>query len=160
MATPAAITVHGNAGDDTIYGGKGKDTLYGDDGGDIMDGGAGKDFLDGGPGVNFLTGGSGKDVFAFSAALIGGNYSQIEDFKPGDDRIQLARDTFEGIGGKGTLAAGKFFLAGDYDGTAKAVIYDGATGNLYYSKDGGGLGQNFGRIGNGAELDNQDFLIA
>lgn len=156
-------TIHGNSGDDTIYGGKGKDWLYGDSGGDTLFGGAGKDFLDGGDGVNFLTGDGGKDTFAFSAALIGGNYSQIEDFQGGQDQIQLSQSVFEGIGSKGTLKAGQFFLLDGYDGSAKAIIYDTSNGNLHYAKDAGGDGLDapiFGRMATNAALTNGDFVIA
>ena len=158
-----ADVIHGNGGDDTLYGGKGKDTLYGGEGGDTIYGGAGKDFLDGDTGVNYLTGGGGKDTFSFSAAVTGGNYAQIEDFQVGKDIIQLARQAFEGIGAKGTLKAGQFFLIDQYDGSAKSVIYDPSSGNLHYAKDAGGEAldaQIFGRIANGAELSHKDFLIA
>lgn len=157
-----ADKIQGRGGDDLIQGGKGKDTLSGGDGGDTMDGGKGADFLDGDTGVNYLTGGGGKDTFSFSAALVGGNYAQIEDFTHGKDTIQLAKSAFDGIGGKGTLGAGKFFLLSEYDGKAKSVIYDEGSGNLYYSKNGGDIGNAhiFGRIANGAELDNKDFIIA
>ena len=60
---------------------------------------------------------------------------------------------------RGETAAGQFFLAGEYGGQAKSVIYDDTTGNLSYAKNGGDA-QIFGRIGNGSELDNKDFLIA
>jgi len=151
--------LYGGEGDDTIYGDQGKDKLYGGDGGDTMDGGKGNDFLDGGTGINYLTGGGGKDTFAFSAPLMGGNYAQIEDFTPGKDTIQLAKSVFEGIGSKGTLKAGSFFLDSEYAGQAKAVIYDEVTGNLSYAKNGGDAVV-FGRIANGADLDHKDFLIA
>ncbi len=155
--------IKGNDGDDTIYGGAGKDKLYGGGGGDTMFGGKGNDFLDGGEGVNYLTGGAGKDTFAFSAALGGGNYSQIEDFQKGKDKIQLSKSAFDGIGKKGTLKEGKFFLIDDYDGSKKSVIYDPSSGNMSYTKDGvvDPLdAQVFGRIANGAELSHKDFLIA
>lgn len=158
-----ADVIHGNDGDDFIYGGKGKDQLYGDDGDDTIFGGAGKDFLDGGAGINSLTGDGGKDTFAFSAPLMGGNYSQIEDFQKGKDKIQLAKKAFEGIGSKGDLNKDQFFLIDDYDGSAKSVIYDPSNGNMHYTKDGvvDPLdAQIFGRIVNGAELSHKDFLIA
>lgn len=155
--------VHGKGSDDTIYGGKGNDKLYGDDGGDTIFGGAGKDFLDGGAGFNYLTGDAGKDIFAFSAELAPGNYSQIEDFDVGVDKIQLSRQAFEGIGSKGTLKAGHFATINDYNGTAKTIIYDPSNGNMHYAKDAvvDPLdAQIFGRIANGATLTNTDFLIA
>jgi Ca2+-binding RTX toxin-like protein len=155
-------SINGKAGSDSIYGGKGPDSLHGGGGGDSIHGGAGKDFLNGDAGVNTLTGDGGADTFAFDAALIGGNYSEITDFKAGKDTIELAKSTFTGIGSKGALAAGKFFLASDYAGKAKSVVYDDSNGNLYYAKDGGDLmnAQIFGRIGNGASLDHSDFVIA
>lgn len=153
--------IYGNAGDDNIFGGKGKDTLYGGEGGDTMFGGAGKDFLDGGAGINFLTGGGGKDIFSFSAELIGGNYAQINDFTKGVDKIQLSNKAFVGIGPKGPLNASQFFLKDDYDGSANAIIYE--DGNLKYAKNAGGTvdqAQTFGRIANGVIPDHTDFVIA
>jgi len=155
-------TILGNDGDDAIYGGKGKDDLYGGAGGDTIEGGGGNDLIDGDDGINTLTGGGGKDTFAFSAALMGGNYSEIADFQSGKDKFQLSKSAFEGVGNKGGLKAAKFFLESDYAGKAKVVIYDEATGTLKYSKAGGSIDNAiaFGRVEIGTDLSYRDFLIA
>jgi Ca2+-binding RTX toxin-like protein len=157
-----ADTIKGSTQADMLYGFKGNDNIHGKAGGDTMFGGAGKDFLDGGAGVNTLTGGGAKDTFAFSAALMGGNYSEITDFQEGKDKFQLSKSAFDGIGGKGTLNKGKFFLESEYTGKAKSVIYDEATGTLKYSKAGGDIAnaQSFGRVEIGTDLSHKDFLIA
>ncbi len=155
-------TIWGNAGDDTIFGGKGKDELHGGKGGDTIKGGAGNDFLDGDAGFNTLTGGGGKDIFAFSAELMGGNYSEITDFEAGKDKFQLSKSAFDGVGKTGELKAAKFFLESDYAGKAKVVIYDESTGTMKYSKAGGSIDNAiaFGRVEIGTDLSHKDFLIA
>lgn len=155
-------TIWGNAGDDTIYGGNRKDELHGGAGGDTIEGGAGQDVLDGDDGINTLTGGGGKDIFAFSAELVGGNYSEIADFQAGKDKFQLARNAFDGVGQKGGLKPAKFFLESDYTGKAKVVIYDESTGTMKYSKAGGSIDDAiaFGRVEIGTDLSYKDFLIA
>ncbi len=157
-----ADTIYGNSGNDSLYGGSSNDKLYGGDGGDSLAGGAGADLLDGGTGHNYLTGNGGKDVFAFSAALTSGNYSDITDFKHKKDKIQVDNDVFKGVGGKGDLKAGHFSTLEDYTGKQKTIVYDEDTGRLYYSKDGGFLSNayEFGRVKFGTDLDHHDFLVA
>jgi Ca2+-binding RTX toxin-like protein len=67
-----AVTVNGNAGNDTLLGGGGADTLYGgsghdvlngNDGNDVLYGGIGNDQLDGGWGNNTLIGNAGNDIY-------------------------------------------------------------------------------------------------
>ena len=154
-------TIKGSTEADMLYGFKGNDVIKGNAGDDWIYGGAGKDFLDGGAGFNYLTGGGGKDIFAFSVELMGGNYSEITDFQEGKDKFQLSKSAFEGVGKKGTLKSGKFFLESEYTGKAKSVIYDEASGTLKYSKGGGDIGNAiaFGRVEIGTDLSHKDFLI-
>jgi Ca2+-binding RTX toxin-like protein len=154
-------TVTGRGGEDTIYGGKGKDTLYGGTDADTIYGGAGKDSLHGEDGANTLYGGGGKDAFTFDAALMPGNNAHIADYKSGKDVIELDKGAFSGIGGKGNLSKSKFFLADEYNGEKKAVIYDKDSGGLSYSKGGGDIGNavDFGSVTAGLDLSHKDFLV-
>jgi hypothetical protein len=84
--------LRGGAGNDRLYGGPGDDVLKGRGGDDRLVGGAGDDILDGGRGRNILTGGRGRDTFLLSLKHSTprlNRASQITDFTPGRDRIQL-----------------------------------------------------------------------
>ena len=130
------------------------------DGIDIINAGAGNDDLFGGTGSDNLTGGTGTDRFRFDTALSAAtNVDHILDFDVVDDTIFLDRNIFTGIAVNGTLAAGAFRAgtsAGDVD---DRIVYDAATGNIFYDADGlGGVAQIlFATIGAGTALTNADF---
>ncbi len=129
----------GDDGHDTLYGGDGADDLSGGDGDDLLDGGNGVDRLDGGLGADTLIGGTGADTFVFSAALVGGNVDSIAIFNLADDRIELDIEIFSGIG-LGVLDADAFVIGGAAVDAEDRIIYDAATGALYYDPDGSGAG--------------------
>lgn len=91
-----ANKISGGAGDDTIKGLDGNDRLNGDSGNDELEGGSGNDRLDGGSGVNELEGGVGRDTFVFKTGR-----TEIEDFKVGFDKIEIAKSlgvsSFDGL---------------------------------------------------------------
>lgn len=58
----AAVTLVGNAGNDTITGGSASDAIDGSEGDDSLLGGAGNDTLSGGQGADWLIGGAGNDL--------------------------------------------------------------------------------------------------
>lgn len=92
------------------------------------------------PGRDLLAGFGGADSFRFSTALGPGNVDAIADFVSGTDRIRLDDAVFAGVGGLGALAAGAFVTgtaAGDAD---DRIIYNGATGQLFFDADGSGAG--------------------
>ena len=114
-------------------------SLRGSDGDNVITGGAGNDILGGGLGADTLIGGAGVDSFLFDTALGGGNIDAIDDFVSGTDRLFLDDTIFTQIG-PGQLAPGAFVtgtVAGDAD---DRIIYDQATGALYYDADGNGAG--------------------
>ena len=70
----------------TINGEAGNDTLWGSNGNDIINGGDGNDTLFGGSGSDTLTGGAGDDIFQFTATA---GSDVITDFNVTDDTIKL-----------------------------------------------------------------------
>ncbi|MEE1611969.1 calcium-binding protein [Microvirga sp. CF3016] len=141
-----------------LYGEGGIDWLYGRGGGDYLSGGTGGDWLDGGGGNDILNGGAGLDYFAFSTAL-GGNVDTIQDFDPYADTIALDYAVFKIPGSSVTGTA--FKLGAAATTAAHRIVYNQATGELFYDADGvGGAAQvKFAVIANHAQLNNTDFLI-
>ena len=84
----------GNSAGNLLRGLEGNDNLNGQEGDDRLDGGAGDDRLRGGEGRDLLRGGSGADRFEFVAffelGLSGRPEEVIEDFTPGQDRLDLS----------------------------------------------------------------------
>ena len=139
----AANILKGSGGDDTISGSGGNDSLYG---------GAGKDSL---------KGGAGQDGFYFDSALGSTNIDALSDFARVDDTIYLSRAIFTKAGANGALAASAFVV-----GTAAAdaddrIVYNAATGKIYYDADGsgGGAALLFATVVPNASLNNLDFVI-
>lgn len=151
--------ITGNAGSNTLTGADGLDTLSGGLGGDVLNGGNGNDKLYGGIGLDRLTGGTGADGFYMDTALSATNVDTILDFVAVDDTIYLNRSTFSAIGANGALSASAFV-----SGTAAAdaddrIVYDAASGKIYYDADGNGMGAAvlFATVTPGAALTNLDF---
>ena len=117
----------GNSDANVLDGGKGNDTLVGGGGGDTLNGGLGNDTLDGG---------NGPDDYVFNKPLGPTNVDHIVQFVGGGaDTIVLENAIFTGVG------AGVFNAAALRIGTAAAdvddrIIYDPATGNLFFDSDG------------------------
>ena len=131
----AAINGTGNALNNAILGNAGINRLDGGDGDDTIDGGLGNDTL---------IGGAGKDTFRFSTALGKANIDVIQDFVAGEDRILLDAKVFRKLlaGGLGQDS----FVFGQDQAAAKAldandhIIFNAATGALFYDADGNGKG--------------------
>lgn len=133
----------GNASINTLSGGDGNDSLSGLAGNDTLIGGNGNDWLFGGAGIDTLTGGAGADIFRFNYTLsASANVDTMTDFATGVDRIELENAVFAKLITLGTLSelnfvassTGKALDANDY------VLYNTATGGLYYDADGIGSG--------------------
>lgn len=122
----------GNGGNNLLSGLIGSDTLYGGGGADTLVGGAGNDFLNGG---------DGADVFRFESPLgAATNVDRLADFNPVVDTIQLENAIFTRLVNAGALdassvRAGVGVLAQDAN---DYILYDSATGGLYYDADGNG----------------------
>lgn len=114
------------------------DNAVGNGEGNELTGNSMANTLNGKAGNDTLTGGLGNDIFRFDTAL-SSNTDTIQDFVVGQDRISLENAVFEGLA-RGKLKTANFVL-----GTAAAdandyIIYDTATGNLWYDADGAGGG--------------------
>lgn len=131
-----ADTLYGEDNDDRLDGGTGNDTLWGNAGKDTLIGGDGNDRVDGGAGNDVLTGGKNKDIFAFSESLAVSGVDHITDFATGFDRIELRASAFSLP--VGPLAKAAFFAGAAAHDANDRIIYNKATGALYYDADGQG----------------------
>ncbi len=144
-------SIIGNEGANRIDGLAGNDTLYGLGGADILDGGLGFDYL---------VGGTGADTFAFSTALGGDNFDRITDFVSGTDRIQLSQSIFAALG-LGGIAAGQFVAGTAALDADDRILYDQASGTIWYDADGngGGAAVAFAQLNAGTTLVASDFIV-
>ena len=135
---------------DTITGSASADQLRGDGGNDVLGGLAGDDRIVGGGGADTLSGGADNDTFVFNSAP--NAVDSITDFDASEtaaseDIVELSLAVFSGLTtpAGSTLSSSEFAStdgggAGDIVGAGVHVIYDTATGNLYYDSDGGSSG--------------------
>ena len=162
----------GNTIANRIFGNSGDNQLSGLGGDDTLIGGAGNDALIGGIGNDTLTGGSGSDYFVFEKAVSATtNVDTITDFKSGEDTIQLSKLIFSKLVGPagnnyvGELSINNFVLgtaaAVGATGTDDYVIYDSATGNLFYDSTGntGAAAVWIANLGAGTTLVYTDFTV-
>ncbi len=133
----AAVNGTGNSQSNRLTGNAAANVLSGLGGIDRMDGGAGDDVLIGGGGRDFLTGGAGADSFQFAEFGSSAN-DTIYDFNGLEDTIRLSGQTF-GLA-LGVLNSNAFNLGTAATTAAQKIIYDQATGNLFYDSDGNGSG--------------------
>lgn len=155
--------VGGGSGNDILIGGSGVDLLDGGTGNDTVSGGSGSDIVHGGKGNDVLTGGKGKDLFWFETALNRkSNVDLITDFYVKDDTVALYSRIFKKAGPSDSILKAAAFRKG-----AKAldasdrIIYDKATGALYYDPDGTGKAAQvqFAQLKANLALTYKDFAI-
>jgi phospholipase/lecithinase/hemolysin len=123
-------------------------------------GNAGSNAIDGKGGDDTLTGGAGADTFAFTTALRTGNVDKITDFSVVDDSIVLDHGVFAGLAA-GTLASGAFAVGSVASEADDRVIYDPATGNLWFDSDGAGGADAvlFATVGSGRAMTASDLIV-
>lgn len=157
---PVDLVLMGDSAVNTLTGGNGNDKLYGQSGNDILSGNAGNDRLDGGKGNDKLTGGTGADTFIFNASG-SKNVDKILDFEHGVDKIALDHLAFGAAGPVGGLADSAFWEGSRAHDANDHVIYNAATGAVYYDPDGTGrAGQvQIATVLLGTHLDHSDFSI-
>jgi len=155
-------TLNGGTGKDSLWGGTGDDALSGGEGDDVLAGESGYDFRRGGLGKDKLTGNSGNDTFLFNATGVA-NADKITDFGHLVDKIGLERAAFLGVHASLDSQELRFGTAAQ-DGDDR-IIYDAASGRLYYDPDGTRNGaasasqQLFAIVLNHALLTVDDFLV-
>ncbi|MGB3930769.1 MAG: Ig-like domain-containing protein, partial [Sphingobium sp.] len=124
-------------------------------------GNSGNNILDGGLAADILTGGAGADQFRFSTALGASNVDTITDFSVVDDTISLASAIFAAAEPAGVLQADAFAIGAAAADASDRIIYNSATGQLFYDADGSGSGAAvvFATIGTGLALTSADFIL-
>jgi Ca2+-binding RTX toxin-like protein len=151
LAGLIALTVNGDAGNDTITGGNGNDLLDGGADDDTLNGGAGNDTLKGGLGADKMAGGTGNDVYFVDSDLD----DVTENAKEGIDHVFSQVDhtlaanvenlTLIGAEGNGfgnelnnviTGSSGNNFL----NGFAGNDTLNGGDGDDTFDDEGGGEG--------------------
>jgi VCBS repeat-containing protein len=115
--------------------------------------------ISGGGASDRLIGGGGADLFQFRTPLGGGNVDSLPDFVSGQDRIALDHAVFANLPG-GSLANAFVLGTGAQDADDR-IVYDQATGALWYDADGNGAGQaiQFASLAAGTPLTASDFLV-
>ena len=165
-------TLNGGTGNDLLFGNGGADTINGEAGGDLLVGGAGTDSLNGGDDSDVMVGGADSDTFIFNSGLSAAtNVDTIRDFDANAaDKIHLDESIFAAFSTPpiaGTpLAAANFAanVGGAAGDSNDFILYDTATGNLYYDADGNGAGARilFATLtltGVSGTVDNTDFIV-
>ncbi len=152
--------VFGKLGDDVLRGGPGNDTLSAGQGNDSLYGGADSDLLQGRAGNDLLTGGAGADRFWFESAAAA-DADTILDFEAGVDQIALAASIFTALA-PGALAAANFREGASAADGDDYVLYDAASGILYYDADASGAAgaAPFAQLAGTPALAAGDFLVA
>ncbi|MBB3018518.1 Ca2+-binding RTX toxin-like protein [Microvirga lupini] len=184
VANNGGNSLYGNGGKDTLIGLGRDDDLYGGSGNDKLLGGNGNDFLKGGAGKDVLNGGKGADYFVFDARPIASTLDKIEDFsRKQGDKIALSSKYFKlpkasfvlDSFGEPEEQSDKWFVFDQIRtitdksfqiGTVALdaddrIIYDNATGKLYYDKDGTGVvaPAQIAQMKAGTALSHMDFII-
>jgi hypothetical protein len=134
-----AINGTGNSLANNITGNGAPNVLNGSGGKDVLKGLGGSDRLVGGAGSDTLNGGAGNDSFLFNATLNAStNVDKITDFNPVNDTIRLENAVFTALTTTGTLVASAFRAAASANTASQRLLYDKASGSLFYDADGNG----------------------
>jgi Ca2+-binding RTX toxin-like protein len=137
QASVQPFDLTGNELANNIQANNGANTLRGLGGNDVLFGLDGDDVLIGGGGVDQLNGGAGADTHVFGDALGPTNIDLVFGFVSGADRIQLDNAVFTALA-DGPLPAGAFNLGATASEADDRILYDQATGRLFYDADGTG----------------------
>ena len=124
-------TLHGGDGNDTLYAIEDDAYLFGDAGDDLL--------VSAGLETAVMEGGAGADTFRFASVSA---LAMISDFVSGTDKLSFDGRAFTAIGASGNFSAGdpRFFAGTAAHDADDRVIFDAATGKLYYDADGSGNG--------------------
>ena len=160
-ATTNALNLFGNEFANQIWGNNGANYLDGGAGNDTLLGFGGDDLLIGGTGNDYLDGGAGADTFAFTSALNAAtNVDTIANFSSTDDTIVLDHNVFTGLA-TGGLGANVFVIGATAQDADDRIIYNSATGAIFFDADGNGAGAaiQFASVAAGTTLAASDFFV-
>ncbi|MFC1459433.1 carbohydrate-binding domain-containing protein [Microvirga arabica] len=153
IGTSASNIINGTSSVDLIKGLGGNDTIRGGDGDDRIHGGTGNDHL---------YGGAGGDTFVMDTALNGStNVDRIFDFNGIHDDIELDQLIFKDLKIDGVLYQSMFAAGTAAKDANDRIIYNKATGELWYDADGTGsiAKVKFAQLNAGTELKANDIQI-
>ena len=155
--TNEAEVILGRGGNDKIDARDGDDLLDGGKGNDKLHGGDGSDTLIGGKGQDKLFGEAGQDFFLFRDLSF---VDKVNDFSPADDAILLDHTVFSTIP-LGQLDPSQFQTSATATDADDRVLYDPASGKLYYDADGNGPTEaiQFAKLAAGLALTSADFAV-
>ena len=104
-------------------------------------GNAGSNIINGKSGNDTLTGGAGNDFFVFDTnPHITLNRDSITDFNVANDTIRIENSVFIGVANVGASLNASMFKAGPATDDNDFILYNSASGRLYYDVDGNGDG--------------------
>jgi serralysin len=135
-------------------------TYLGTDRADVLTGSANVTHFHGGLGSDQLTAGVGVDLFHFDTPIGQGDVDTIVGFKTGQDKIVLDGKIF-GLA-VGALDAGAFVVGAKALDATDRVIFNSATGQLWFDDDGRGAHAPIliGQISAEATLTAANFLVS
>ena len=135
-------------------------TLWGNELSQTVIGNAGANQLNGGGGADTLQGLGGQDVFVFYTALGGGNVDTILDFVSVDDHFFLNHTIFTGLP-IGPVDGTRFAFGSAAADADDRIIYNLATGQLFFDADGNGAGEQvlFAILSGAPTLSSADFQV-
>jgi serralysin len=155
----ATAATGGHAEDDVLTG---IENLIGSRFADTLSGDAGANVLGGGAGADRLTGRGGADAFLFSNKPVrSADADRIVDYAVEADRVRGDRDAFAGLGPAGKLAADRFHVGANAADAEDRIVYDRATGGLFYDADGSGSGAavRFATLAAGLNMTEDEFRV-
>jgi Ca2+-binding RTX toxin-like protein len=134
--------------------------LIGNELGQEVYGNNGANTLNGGAGGDYLAGFGGADNFAFTTALGSGNVDHLADFSAVDDTILLENAVFTGLA-NGALPANAFVAGSAAADADDRIVYNSATGQIFFDADGTGGGAQllFATVNAGTILTASDFMV-
>ena len=146
----------------TLIGNDFTQVIVGNAGISVLRGLGGHDQLQGMAGHDTLTGGAGNDKFLFNTALNAAtNVDNITDMAAGVDIIRLDDAVLAGIGAVGVLNADAFHVGAAAADAQDRIVYNNATGQLFFDSNGnaGGGSTLFANLTAGLALSNTDFYV-
>jgi Ca2+-binding RTX toxin-like protein len=154
-------TIIGDNVNNNLIGLGGNDRLFGGIGADTLQGGVGNDLHNGGAGIDTIVTGAGSDTILFNAPLGVANADRVLDFAPASDTMLLENAVFTGLTQGAFLPAGDFVVGAAAVDASDRIIYNQATGNLFFDQDGNGAAAQvlFANLANTPVLTSNDFFV-